>query len=94
MSCNRCHRHVCQCGLQQDYIKQMAAPTFTEDLYKFATENGLFEGTIQEFLEYMKGPSGDSVYEWAVKNGFTSLSKEDWYNQIAGTLQYTNDDWA
>ena len=91
-NCNRCYRSQCVCD-DTTYLKQIAAPTFTEDLYKFATENGLFTGTIEEFLEYMKGPQGDSIYEWAVKNGFTTLSKEEWYNQIAGTLQYTTDEW-
>lgn len=76
-----------------DFVKQLAAPTFTEDLYKFATENGLFSGTVQEFLVFMKGPQGDSLYEWSVKNGFTNLSKEDWYNEVFVTLQYAEDEW-
>lgn len=89
--CNNCYKSSCNCG--NSYVKSMAMPTFTEDLYKFATENGLFEGTVEEFLEYMKGPQGMSVYEWAVANGFTSLSPEEWYQEIAGTLQYTTDNW-
>ena len=93
-NCNKCYKKACQCGqLDIDFVKQLAAPTFTEDLYKFATENGLFEGSVGEFLIFMKGPQGDSIYEWSVKNGYTSLSKEEWYNQVIGTLQYSEDEW-
>lgn len=81
MRCNKCRCHSCSCDLGV-VIKSIAAPTFTEDLFKFATENELFEGTIEEFLQFMKGPQGDDVYTWAVKNGFTTLTKEQWYQEI------------
>lgn len=91
-NCYNCGHNPCSCDIGT-VIKQIAAPTFTEDLYKFATENGLFTGTIGEFILYMKGSQGDSVYEWAVKNGFTTLPKEEWYNQYIGTMSYSVDEW-
>lgn len=90
--CNKCRNSCCSCT-SDSYVKGMALPTIHEDMYEWAIENGLFEGTMEEFLAFMQGPQGMSVYEWAVANGFTSLSPEEWYQEIAGTLQYTTDNW-
>lgn len=82
MSCNTYRHNSCHCGT--GCAKQMAAPTFMEDLYQFATNNNLFEGTIQEFLQFMRGPGGDDIYTWSVKHGFFSGTKTEFFLSLHG----------
>lgn len=59
------------------------------NIYELFIEKELFEGTIEEFLEFMKGEKGDigedgkSSYEVAVEQGFEGTVKE-WINSLKG----------
>ncbi len=59
--------------------KQTSGDTTLDAAYTYAVENG-FEGTIEDFLAYVKG---DSAYEIAVKNGFEGSEKE-WLSYLKG----------
>lgn len=50
-----------------------------DSCYALAVENG-FEGTMEDFLKYIKG---DSAYDIAVKNGFEGTEKE-WLAYLKG----------
>ncbi len=51
-----------------------------EAIYNAAVENG-FEGTLAEYLEYLKG---DSAYEIAIQHGFSGTEAE-WLASLQGT---------
>lgn len=89
----RCGRgHGCACG--HSTVQVISPPNLIEGLYEWAIKEGLFVGTMAEFIEFMKGPQGDSIYEWAVKNGLTTLPKEEWYAQFMSKLSYSEDTWT
>ena len=55
--------------------------------YEEAVEKGLFTGTLEEFLESLKGSDGDnglSAYQIAVNNGFVGTEQE-WLNSLKGS---------
>ena len=68
------------CGLSSDGKQNSSSGDITLDAcYALAVENG-FEGTMEDFLEYIKG---DSAYDIAVKNGFEGTEKE-WITYLKG----------
>jgi len=51
--------------------------------YDLAVENG-YKGTLEEWLESLKGSNGKSAYELAVENGYSGTI-EEWLESLNGT---------
>lgn len=46
--------------------------------YKMALEHG-FVGTLDDWFEYLKGPSGLNAYEMAIEKGYFEGTEEEWF---------------
>lgn len=62
------------------YQVQMIKDVTPNNAYKIAVEHG-FEGTVEDWLESLKGKDGKNAYELAVEQGFSG-SIEDWFAQF------------
>lgn len=64
------------------YQVQMIKDVTPNNAYKIAVEHG-FEGTVEDWLESLKGKDGKNAYELAVECGFQG-TLNDWLNSLKG----------
>ena len=69
------------------YQVQIIKDMTPNDAYQVAIKNG-FIGSVEDWLEYMRGPAGKDAYEIAVECGFEGTKKE-WIESIQGIRGYS-----
>ena len=68
------------------YQVQMIKDITPNNAYRIAVEHG-YDGTVEQWLESLKGQPGMSAYEIAVECGFRG-TKEEWIKSLHGKDEY------
>ncbi len=71
---------MCACGTTTEKEKQTSGDLTVDAVYAAVVESGVFEGSMEDFLNYIKG---DSAYQTALEQGFEGTEKE-WLEYLKG----------